>query len=272
MIAHVGVALATYLGLRLIDALDEKVSAPKSLQRTRRLSLKKAEEASKIDLLEKSSDMREQAVSPDIRKTLTLLEHRHQHFAHMSMVATGLVLVRNVILGVIPIAGVTYLYALIPQLKSAKRSLVDDGRLGTDGAFLSLNMFTLALGLHGSTTFSLWALHSAKAMHIRARAKLYDDANKYFSAQKNTVWIIKEGIELEVQVAQVMEGDLVVVSDGTTIPFSGIVCEGAISVNQYLLTGQTEITKKKINATVYANTVVVSGNAVIQVDSSKNYI
>ena len=181
------------------------------------------------------------------------------------MLSTGLLVTRNLLPAAGPLGFVCYAYSVLPEMRRAERSLIQDRQITADLAFVSLNMLTLSLGWYSTTAFSLWMMYSGKSAHVSARRKLNKGASHFFTDSSDTVWVIKNAVELEIPVDEVKVNDFVVLSEGLRIPFDGVLHEGQIEVNQYILTGELQPVEKGINAPVYANTVVVSGRAVIRV-------
>lgn len=88
--------------------------------------------------------------------------------------------------------------------------------------------------------------------------------------EPTTVWIqtnnAQEGeIELEIPFEQLTLGDVVIVNAGEMIPIDGIIVEGFTSIDQHMLTGETQPAEKKPGDTVFAATVVLSGRTYIRV-------
>ena len=78
------------------------------------------------------------------------------------------------------------------------------------------------------------------------------------------VWLLADGTEISVPLAQVKEGDLVVVRDGGSIPVDGVVEEGCAVVNQSSMPGEPLGVRRTTGASVFAGTVVEEGRLVIR--------
>ena len=98
--------------------------------------------------------------------------------------------------------------------------------------------------------------------------KSVDDLARSLSLNVSKVWLKREEQEILVPVSDVQEGDLVVVRMGNIIPFDGVVTAGEAMVNQASLTGESIPVRRGIKNTVYAGTVVETGELTIQVQTA----
>jgi len=78
--------------------------------------------------------------------------------------------------------------------------------------------------------------------------------------------ILEDGRTVEIPIAKVKKGDRVVINLGESIPVDGLVEEGEASIDQSLLTGESEPVFKKKGDRVLSFTNVSSGNLIIQAE------
>ncbi len=83
---------------------------------------------------------------------------------------------------------------------------------------------------------------------------------------KSSVKVVREGITSELDKDQIVLDDVIVLKMGDQIPADGVVIEGEISVNESLLTGESEIIKKHKEDQVLSGSFVTSGTAYMRVD------
>ena len=83
-----------------------------------------------------------------------------------------------------------------------------------------------------------------------------------------TVWVVKDGSEFEIPIKRVNPGDIAVVNAGEVVPVDGIVTRGIASVDQHMLTGESQPAEKPIGEQVLASSVVLSGRIFIRVEKS----
>ena len=90
---------------------------------------------------------------------------------------------------------------------------------------------------------------------IRAKIKL--DKLKILTAPKASV--IRDGIEKEIALTEVVEDDLLVLKSGSSICADCVVLEGSVEVNESLLTGESDPIFKRKNDELYSGSFVTSG-------------
>jgi len=71
--------------------------------------------------------------------------------------------------------------------------------------------------------------------------------------------VIRDGVEVEVPIEEVMVGDIVAVRPGENVPIDGFVLEGSTSIDESALTGESIPVDKEVNDTVFAATTNRSG-------------
>ena len=89
-----------------------------------------------------------------------------------------------------------------------------------------------------------------------------------FTQKSRPVWVISDGVEVEIPLEAVRKNDLVVVNAGEVIPVDGIVMEGLATVDQHSLTGESQPVEKEQGARVFATTIVLSGRIRIQTEET----
>ena len=89
-----------------------------------------------------------------------------------------------------------------------------------------------------------------------------------FRDQPRTAWVVIDDVEIEMPIADVQENATVVVSAGESIPVDGVVLEGLASVDQHLLTGESQPTEKGLGDQVFACTVVLTGKVHVRVEKT----
>ena len=85
------------------------------------------------------------------------------------------------------------------------------------------------------------------------------------SLNVDKVWVKVDGVEVSRPVADVAEGDLVVLRQGEVVPLDGVVVEGVVLVNESSMTGEPEPVRRDEGTSVYAGTVVEEGHCLIEV-------
>ncbi len=92
-------------------------------------------------------------------------------------------------------------------------------------------------------------------LEARSRGRASEAIRRLFALAPPTARLRRDGQEVEVPLAQVAVGDLVVVRPGEKIPVDGVVIEGASSVDESMLTGESLPVAKEKDAEVWGATL-----------------
>lgn len=103
-----------------------------------------------------------------------------------------------------------------------------------------------------------------KYLEANAKAKTGDALKSLISMQAKFAIVRTNGVEKEVALENVKEGDLIVVKPGTKIPVDGIVIEGESYVDESMITGEPMPIKKLLDSIVTAGTINQDGFVVIK--------
>ncbi|PTQ82321.1 Cu+-exporting ATPase [Nitrosospira multiformis] len=135
--------------------------------------------------------------------------------------------------------------------------------LGTSMAYLFSAVVTL-LGLDQHVYFEastaiITLVLLGKLMEARAKSRTSAAIEELVKLQPRTARVERNGEIIEVDVSTLKVGDIFLVRPGESLPVDGIVLEGASSVNEAMLTGESLPVAKQAGATVYAATVNQQG-------------
>jgi Cu2+-exporting ATPase len=80
-----------------------------------------------------------------------------------------------------------------------------------------------------------------------------------FDGRTQDAWVIRRGEKIRVKVVEVVPGDAVVVYPGELIPVDGTILAGRATIDQKMLTGESDPVEKGEGEQVFAGTVVRDG-------------
>ena len=131
--------------------------------------------------------------------------------------------------------------------------------LGTTMAYVLSTVITLT-GLQnqhvyfeaGAAVITLVLL--GKLLEARAKSKTSSAIEQLIRLQPKTARIEKEGQIVEVEISQIHTGDVFILRAGERVPADGEVIEGASSVDESMLTGESLPVSKQAGAKIYAAT------------------
>ncbi len=98
-----------------------------------------------------------------------------------------------------------------------------------------------------------------KFLEARAKGKTSDAITKLMNLAPKTATIIKNSIELQIPVEEVKCGDILVVKAGEAIPVDGVIVEGAASIDESALTGESIPVEKYVSDEIIGATINKAG-------------
>ena len=110
-----------------------------------------------------------------------------------------------------------------------------------------------------SAAMILTLITVGKMLEARSKGKTTDALKSLMKLAPKTATVVRDGVETEVPVEQVQQGDIFVVRPGENIPVDGVVVEGSSAVPEAALTGESIPVDKAEGDTVSAATVNQSG-------------
>ena len=110
-----------------------------------------------------------------------------------------------------------------------------------------------------------WVYALTNKIVLRSKDRTRKRLTNLFGEQPRTVWILKEGVEVEVSYESLVCGDIVLVQAGQIVPVDGVLTQGQASVDQRMLTGEAQPVEKGPGDTVFAATVVLMGKVYLRV-------
>jgi len=103
-----------------------------------------------------------------------------------------------------------------------------------------------------------------KYLETRSKGKTGQAISRLMDLSPKTATVLRGGAEMEVPVEQVQAGDLVLVRPGGAAPVDGVVVEGASSVDESALTGESIPVDKSVGDTVISASINKSGALTIR--------
>ncbi|WP_211061982.1 heavy metal translocating P-type ATPase [Heyndrickxia faecalis] len=136
--------------------------------------------------------------------------------------------------------------------------------LGTSTAYL----YSLVLTILGSgrmlyfeaSAIVMTLIVLGKLMETRAKGQTSEAMKKLMGLQAKTARVNRGGKEIEVPVEEVVPGDILLVRAGEKIPVDGVITEGASSVDESMLTGESMPVSKKAGDAVIGATLNKTGS------------
>ncbi len=141
--------------------------------------------------------------------------------------------------------------------------------LGTSAAFLysAVGTVEIALGYYQavdslyfeSAGVIIALILLGKSLEMASKGRTGEAVRRLMGLAPRTAFVLMDGTEQEVPIDEVEIGDLLVVRPGGKIPVDGKIEEGATSIDESMLTGESMPVEKKPGDPVYAATVNQNG-------------
>ena len=123
-----------------------------------------------------------------------------------------------------------------------------------------LGMGEVGLPLYFDTSAAIITLILlGRFLEARARSHTSDAIRRLISLAPRTARVLRDGVELDVAIADVRVGDLVRVRPGETVAVDGVVIEGASGVDESMITGESLPVAKRAEDLVVGGTLNTTG-------------
>ncbi|MFZ5364181.1 MAG: heavy metal translocating P-type ATPase [Patescibacteria group bacterium] len=92
-------------------------------------------------------------------------------------------------------------------------------------------------------------------LEARARAGASEAIKKLMGLRAKTAKVLRDGVELDISLEEVMVGDIIIVRPGEKIPVDGVIIEGRTSIDESMITGESMPVTKGAGEPVIGATV-----------------
>ncbi|HEX2437974.1 MAG TPA: heavy metal translocating P-type ATPase [Methylomirabilota bacterium] len=169
--------------------------------------------------------------------------------------------------------GASFHAGFLSDLRHRTASMATLVSLGTSAAYLfsvAVTLWPHVLHAAGAMTYyetaavviTLVAL--GRWLEARARGRTSEAIRRLVQLAPRTARVLRDSEERDVPTAEVLVGDLVRIRPGERVPVDGVVTEGASTMDESMLTGESVPVEKAPGATVSAGTVNRTGSFVFR--------
>ncbi len=160
------------------------------------------------------------------------------------------------------------LYSGVRIFRHGFRALIAERRLTMSG-MLSLHFLgAFAGGFVAAGSFALFAYYLSEKFVTMTQLRSQQSLIKIFGEQPRTVWQVVKDIEVEVPIETIQAGDTVAVHAGQTIPVDGVIVRGIATIDQHMLTGESQPAEKGVGDPVLTGTLMMAGQVHVQVEKT----
>jgi Cu2+-exporting ATPase len=168
-----------------------------------------------------------------------------------------------------------FLYGGLVFLQGARRELADraPGMMTLISLAISVAfVFSVAVALGFQAMPLWWELASLVTimllghwMEMRSITQAHGALDELAKLLPNTATRLEDGRMVDVPIAQLRDGDLVLVRPGASVPADGVVREGRSSLDESMITGESRFVGKHAGDAVIAGTVNGDGSLRVEV-------
>jgi Cu+-exporting ATPase len=169
--------------------------------------------------------------------------------------------------------GWTFHRGFLHDLRYRSASMSTLVSIGTSAAYvesLAVTLWPHAFAGHMRTTYYdvsaavITLVVLGRWLETRARGRTSEAIRRLVTLAPRTARVIRGGQEADVATAEVVVGDFVRIRPGERIPVDGVVTEGASTVDESMLTGESLPVEKAPGSKVFAGTINRTGSFVFR--------
>jgi len=163
--------------------------------------------------------------------------------------------------------------AFLHDLRYRNASMSTLVSVGTSAAYffsVAVTVWPHAFPQHGAMTYYdvsavvITLVVLGRWLEARARGRTSEAIRRLVSLAPRTARIVRDGVDVDVPTADVRVGDFVRIRPGERVPVDGVVTEGASTIDESMLTGESVPVEKRPDAKVFAGTVNRTGSFIFR--------
>ena len=127
---------------------------------------------------------------------------------------------------------------------------------------IGLTFGSMALGHHvyfETSAMIITLIVTGKLLEARAKGQTSEAIKKLIGLQAKTARVVRSGEEVDIPIAEVEHGDIVVVRPGEKIPVDGVVVNGRSTIDESMITGESLPVEKTVGDAVIGATLNKQG-------------
>ncbi|WKX69023.1 cation-translocating P-type ATPase [Streptomyces sp. XD-27] len=163
--------------------------------------------------------------------------------------------------------GAVTVFTGLPFFRGALRTLRGRRHAGTDTLVTAATVISLVLRENVVALTVLWLLNIGEFLQTLTLRRTRRAIEELLSIGEERVWLVREGVEVEVALEEVARDDVVAVYEHHKIPVDGVAVSGEALVDQAAITGEALPVYARSGSHVYAGTIVTSGSLTVRATS-----
>lgn len=200
---------------------------------------------------------------------VTKIEKKINQNITISSISLGLATIGTLVYPPLSIFSVPVIvWISVPIFKRAYHSIFKEKQVNMfviDTVFLT---GTLVTNNYFAGNLAIFAFSLSQKILYKTEDHSKQSLINIFNVQCHSVWLWKENIEIEIPFEKLNGGDIIILNAGETIPVDGIIMAGIASVDQHMLTGESQVVETESGDQVFASTVILAGKIYVQVEKA----
>jgi heavy metal translocating P-type ATPase len=200
---------------------------------------------------------------------LSKIDAEINHYLKVALLSLGLSVIGALVyppLSLLSALGV--LYTTSRFMKDAYKSLFEEHRVRICVVDVIMIPAVLLLGYFFVSSLTTCLVLLSQKLILKTEDRSLKQLGNLFAQQSRFVWVQRDQVELEIPFEDLQIGETVVVGAGEMIPIDGLIADGIASIDQHVLTGESQPFEKGQGDRVFASTVVLSGKIYITVENT----
>lgn len=156
------------------------------------------------------------------------------------------------------VAGRQFYHGAYTALRNGSANMDVLVALGTSAAYF-YSIVNIILGIpelyFETSAILITLIILGKFLEARAKGQTSEAIKSLMGLQAKTARVIREGQEIDIDIENVLVGEIIIVRPGEKIPVDGVITEGTSAVDESMLTGESIPVDKKIGDEVVGATI-----------------
>lgn len=169
----------------------------------------------------------------------------------------------------ISLVALVSIVAAIPLLQESYED-IKQGKFTLQTFMSGTLMLAIVFGEATAAFEIIYILRGAMLLEDYISTKSKNEIHKLVELDIQKVYILCDGVEIEINLDDLCLEDIVVCRSGDKIPIDGIIVKGNSEINEALINGRSESAFKQIDDEVFAGTLVERGRINIKVTKKGN--
>lgn len=201
-------------------------------------------------------------------RVITDEERKLNRYIAASVVSMGSAIVGLVYPPMLALTVVSAVYGTMKIFKDGYEGIAHKRKIDINVVGSLYFVCAFAKGFFFPASFGLVAYYLSQKVVLITQDRSQQSLIDIFGQQPRTVWQHVEGSEVEVPLESVLAGDTVVIQAGQVIPVDGVIASGTATVDQHMLTGESQPVEKGEGDPVLTSTLMIAGRILVRVEKT----